>query len=262
MAHLSLYLLGSFRATLDGEPVTFGWDRIRALLAYLATESDHAHRRERLAGLLWPERPESKARHDLRQALFDLRRAIDDRDASPPLLLITRKTLQFNPQSDHWLDVGSFVGLLDACERHDHRRLATCEECMGRLRGAAALYRGSFLEGFSLPGSAAFEEWALLKREHLQRLVANALRRVAECHEQRGGYEEALGHVRRWVELEPWQEEAHRQLMRVLALSGQRGAALAQYEACRSTLAGELDAEPEEETTVCDNIKQGHLAGL
>lgn len=219
------------------------------MLAYLAIESGHAHRREKLAGLFWPERPERSARHDLRQALFDLRGAIGDRHASPPCLIITPQTLQINAESDYWLDVTEFTGLVDACETHDHRFLSACEACVGRLHGAVALYRGGFLEGFSLPDSAAFEEWALLERERLQRFVVDTLQRVAEWDERRGEHEEALGHIRRWVELEPWQEEAHRQLMRVLAQNGQRSAALAQYEACRSALAKELDTGLEEETT-------------
>ena len=250
MARLSLHLLGSFRVTLGDEPVsTFESDKVRALLTYLAVTSDRAHRREKLAGLLWPEQPERNARHSLNQALFNLRRAIGDQDASPPLLLITRQALQFNPRSDRWLDVATFAGLLDACETHPHRQLATCEVCVERLREAASLYRGSFLEGFSIPDSAPFEEWALLERERLQRLVVDALRQLAGHNERRGEYGKGLAHLCRWVGLEPWREEAHRKLMKLLALSGQRSAALAQYEAYRSILAEELNAEPEEETT-------------
>ena len=58
-----------------------------------------------------------------------------------------------------------------------------------------------------------------------------------------------MAYARRQVELEPWRESAHRQWMRALALSGQRSAALAQYEACRRILAEELGVEPEAETT-------------
>ena len=61
MARLSLYLFGPFQATLDGQPLTaFDSDKVRALLAYLAVESDRTHRRESLTGMLWPERPEPK----------------------------------------------------------------------------------------------------------------------------------------------------------------------------------------------------------
>jgi DNA-binding SARP family transcriptional activator len=97
MAHLALSLLGSFRVTLDGKPVTtFESTKVRALLAYLAVGADRTHRRDVLAGLLWPEWPDRDALSNLRYALYNLRQVIGDRTAQPPFLLITRNTLQFN----------------------------------------------------------------------------------------------------------------------------------------------------------------------
>ena len=151
MARLSLSLLGSFRVDLDGQPATeFESDKVRALLAYLAVESDRPHRRETLAGLLWPERPESNARQNLSQTLFKLRRAIRDREAAPPFLLISASAIQFNPESDHRTDVRAFSEPISACENHRHARLEVCDSCMDRLRRALAAYNGGFLEGFSL----------------------------------------------------------------------------------------------------------------
>jgi hypothetical protein len=70
MAHLSIRLLGSLQVTLDDEPITaFESDKVRALLAYLATESALPHRRERLAGLQGQTRVSSlsadQSRNDL-----------------------------------------------------------------------------------------------------------------------------------------------------------------------------------------------------
>jgi DNA-binding SARP family transcriptional activator len=101
MVRLSLSLLGAFQATLDGEPVTgFRSIKVRALLAYLATESDRPHHRETLAALLWPEQPERVARSNLRYALSNLRKAIGDRHTDAPRLLVTRETVQFDCASD------------------------------------------------------------------------------------------------------------------------------------------------------------------
>jgi DNA-binding SARP family transcriptional activator len=80
MAHLALSLLGPFQASLDGEPVTdFESTKVRALLAYLAVEADRTHRRDVLAGLLWPEWPDRDALSNLRYALYNLRQVIGDR---------------------------------------------------------------------------------------------------------------------------------------------------------------------------------------
>ncbi len=178
MTRLTIRLLGPFHVTLDGEPITcFESNKVRALLACLAMEVDHPHNREVLAGLLWPDHPERTARHNLRQALSNLRQAIGDRtasgdrDATPPFLWITRRTVQFNPDSDYQLDAAQFDALVATSEAHVHTRLETCKPCMRRLEQAVGLYRGEFLGGLFVGDSVSFEEWALLRRERFHRLA-------------------------------------------------------------------------------------------
>jgi DNA-binding SARP family transcriptional activator len=250
MARLSLRFLGTFQVTLEATPITsFVSDKARALLAYLAVDADRPHRRESLTSLFWPERPRSAAHNSLRQALFSVRRAIGDQDTSPPFLLVTRHAIQFNPTSDFWLDVTAFTERLAASKAHTHPQLETCSLCMQRLEQAADLFRGDFLEGLTLGDSLAFEEWALLKREWLHSQVLDALRYVTDYHEQQGNYQQARDRARQQIQLDPWREEAHQQLMRLLELCGQRQAALAQYETCRRILAQELGIEPSQGTT-------------
>ena len=106
LPRLTLSFLGCFHVSLDDRPVTdFKSNKARALLAYLAVEADRPHRREALAGLLWPDWPDRNALSNLRYALASLRRTLGDHTAEPPFLLITPHTIQFNPASDHWLDV-------------------------------------------------------------------------------------------------------------------------------------------------------------
>jgi DNA-binding SARP family transcriptional activator/tetratricopeptide (TPR) repeat protein len=239
--------------TLDGQAVTgFKSNKERALLAYLAVQADRPHRREVLAGLLWPDWPDREALGNLRYALSNLRQVIADRTAEPPFLLITRDTLQFNASGDYWLDVAVLTETVEA----DKAQPPGIEP----LQAAVALYRGGFLEGFSVSDSASFEEWALFTRERLARLMSSALHQLAAAHEERGDYEQARRWAWRQIELEPWDEIAQQQLMRALALSGQRSAALAQYETCRRQLAEELAVEPSTETTqLYKQIRDGKL---
>ena len=238
MSHLSLLLLGAFQATLDGEPITaFRSAKARALLAYLAVEADRPHRRETLAALLWPEEPDSVAHNNFRNTLSILRKALRDRDnVDAPFLLVTRETVQFNCTSDCWLDVRAF-----------QEHLAASNPGL-QLAEAVAFYRGDFLEGFYVRDSVAFEDWAVLIRDRLQRQVGTALQRLVEIHEDQGDYGHACTYAWRWTELEPWQEDAYQHLMRVLALNGQRTAALAQYDVCRDILQQEFGVEPSAQT--------------
>ncbi len=260
MAHLSIHSLGPFHVTLDGAPVTeFESNKVRALLIYLAVESDRPHSRETLAGFLWPDQPEKKARHNLRQALSNLRDAIKDRaslhddDAEQSFLQITRRTVQFNPRSDHWLDVTAFATHIAASETHSHSHPETCEPCIQQLEQAVGLYRGGFLTGVFVDDSVSFEDWALLRQERFHRLAIDALYHLTRYYERRRDYDRARRYARRQVELEPWREEAHQQLMRLLAHSGQRSAALAQYKICCRVLSQELGVEPAQETQALYN---------
>jgi DNA-binding SARP family transcriptional activator/predicted ATPase len=258
MARLSMYLLGPFQVTLDGGPVTsFKYDHVRALLAYLAVEADRPHRRERLAGLLWPEQPDPVALSNLRYALYHLRQAIGDHEAMPSFLFPTRETLQFNTASDHWLDVSAFEQHITDSELASQR---VSESAIRNLESAIELYRGRFMEGFFLRDCPLFEEWLLFKQEHIDRQMLSALHRLTQIHAALGEYERAEPYARRLLALEPWDEEAHRQLMHLLALSGRRGAALAQYETCRRLLAEELGVDPADETTALhERIRSGEV---
>jgi DNA-binding SARP family transcriptional activator len=167
-------------------------------LAYLVVESEGPHHREKLAGLLWPDWPERAARNNLRHALAVLRKALRDRtpppdgEASPPWLHVTRQTVQFNAASDHSLDVADFERQIAdgqrqiANQKDPQSAVSNLQSAIRNLQSAIHLYQGDFLEGFSLPDSPAFEEWALLTGAQLRRLVMDALHRLAEAYRERG----------------------------------------------------------------------------
>ena len=247
MAHLSLELLGSLHIAQDGQPVNgFASDKVRALLVYLAMEPDRPHRRERLAGLLWPDFPERSARTNLRGALTNLRQVIRDRQADPAYLEITRQTLQFNTRCDHWLDVQTLQK--GVAIQPDGGEVVLQTE-ISALEDAVAVYHGPFLTGFTLADSPLFEEWLLLQRETIERQFIRVLRRLIDALAQHKMIDDALHYARHWLDLDPWHEEAHRALMRLLALNGRRSEALAQYQHCEAILNRELGVKPTAETT-------------
>ena len=245
MSHLTLTFLGQFQLTLQDQPaIRFETDKVRALLAYLVVEGNQAHSRSTLAALLWPGYNEENARTNLRHALHQLRQTIGDATATPPWLLITRQTLQFNPAAPHTLDVQEFSTLLNRVAAHAHPRLDQCASCLQALRQAADLYRGDFLAGFAVNDSAPFEEWRRIKQEQLHLRAVELFQQLARYSETVGDNQLTRQYAARQLELEPWREEAHRQIMRTLARSGQRNAALAQYQLCCRILAAELILGP------------------
>lgn len=259
MVSLSLSFLGPFEVRLEGRLAAFATDRARALLAYLGLEANRPHRRETLAALLWPNQPEEAALRNLTQTLVRLRQAIGDYQASPPFLQITPRTIALKAETVE-LDVVRFQSLAAASASHSHPGPAVCPACLERLEEAADLYRGEFLQGLFLTGSEPFEEWALFRREQLYRQALDIMYQLTVHYDDQTDYARAQRYAERQLALEPWREEAHQQLMRVLALGGHRRAALAQYETCCRILAEELGVTPlAETTTLYEQIRAGVL---
>ena len=247
MARLMLAFLGGFQVTLNEKPITdFESDRVRALLAFVAVEFEQPHRRDKLAGLVWPDWPQRSAMANLRNALANLRKTIGERETTEPVLRVEREAIQFNPTNDVWVDVHAF------------KTRTAPEQPSELLAQGVELYRGAFLDGFALKDSAPFETWVHGVREQMQRQCLTALEHIREHAEARGDWEHARQAAWQQTDLAPWDEEAHRHLMRLLAQSGQRSAALAQYETCRAMLQKELNVEPAAETiALYEKIREG-----
>ena len=154
-------------------------------------------------------------------------------------LIITRQTVAFDRTRPYWLDVEAFeAATSDSPSSRPHHALAE----------AIQLYRGDFLAGFYIHDAPEFEQWVLVERTRLRAHVIQSLHALASQYADQGDLAQAIDAIRRVLNLEPWREEAHRQLMVLLAQSGQRSAALTQFELCRQALADELDAEPDSST--------------
>lgn len=250
--HLALTCFGPFQAALAGKVLTdFRSGRVQNLLIYLALEGSlpnaRPHSRTTLATLLWPDEPERAAKQNLRQTLYQLRQLLGEAstpaDQAAPFLRITNDTVQWNPAADYSLDVVHFLTHL----------------ARGEFAAAVELYSGELLTGLS-SSSPLFEEWLLLTRERFHMQVLDIVERLTQGALQQGDYQTAQRLARRQLALEPWRENAHQQLMRSLALAGERSAALAQYESCRRLLAEELSVEPAAATVALyQQIRTGAL---
>lgn len=247
---LRMTLLGGLAISLGDEPLTrFISSKSPALFSYLAY-TGQPHTRAALTGLLWGDSPEAQAKASLRQVLSDLRRVLG------PYLITEGNTVAFNRAAPHWLDVAEFTRYLQAAPAD--AAAALTEGQAAALQAAVDLYKGDFLAGFFVPNAAAFEEWVTGEQEWLRQTALQSMHRLILHYTRTGAYLMGINVATRLLALEPWQEEAHRQLMLLLALNGQRGAALAQYEACRRVLAKDLGVEPTRETiALYEQIRSG-----
>jgi DNA-binding SARP family transcriptional activator/predicted ATPase len=253
MSHLALFFLGPPRIERDGVPVHLSRRKAVALIAYLAV-TGQSHRRDVLATLLWPDYDQSRARAGLRRVLATLKDALGE-----GWLDVQGEEVGLRQEAGIWLDVRAFRDRLAECRVHGHPPEEVCAACLPLLAGAAALYRGTFLAGFTLRDSLAFDEWQLFHSQGLHDELDGALERLAHGYGARGEFEEAIAYARRWLALDPLHEAAHCCLMRLYARSGQRAAALRQYAECARVLQEELGVSPGAETAELGRrIKEGN----
>ena len=248
---LQIECLGGFEVRLHKRPLTrFYSQKSKALLAYLAVEAGRSLDRSHLAGLLWPDYPEKRARHSLSQTLTTLRKDLGGADVTAVFLHSTAQTLRFEASETVFVDVLAFAAQQTAVRQHNHANPLTCTDCLLRLQQAADLYTGPFLHQFMLDDSDLFEEWLSARREHLLQQAVDVFTRLGDSYAAQKRLEEALQVGQRLLEIVPWQESAHHQRMSLLAQQGQRIQALAQYDLLCDVLLAEFGIEPAEETTL------------
>ena len=243
MFRTSISLLGAPRIERDGMPIEVDTRKATALAAYLAV-TRRSHTRDALAGLLWPEYNQGRARAALRRTLSALGKAREE-----GWLLADRENVDLAHEAIR-VDVVRFEDLLAECKLHGHPESEVCPECLPPLTEAVELYRDDFMAGFGLRDSVAFDDWQFFQSEGLRRELAGALERLSRGRGALGEWEAAVAHARRWLALDVLHEPAHRMLMMLYAYSGERAAALRQYRECVRILDQELGVAPLEETTL------------
>jgi DNA-binding SARP family transcriptional activator len=211
----------SLRLSLHGAPRLVDADgrvhslerRDAAILALLSL--DGATRRARLLDLLWPDAEPDAARNTLRQRLFQLKRRAG-RD-----LVTGTELLALAP--DVVVDAEAAVA-------------------------TAAPADAQLLAGLDYADCAAFDDWLAQQRQRAAERQREALVAQAEAAQAQGRLADAIALAERLVTHEPLQEHAHRRLMRLHYLRGDRGAAIAAFERCERVLKDELGTRPDAET--------------
>ncbi|HET6658501.1 MAG TPA: BTAD domain-containing putative transcriptional regulator, partial [Rubrobacter sp.] len=249
---LSFRLLGPPEVSLRGRPLRFGIKKQLALLCYLAAEGGRRPRRE-LAELLWPGSEERHARGDLRSVLSKLRKTVREESArdgqvgEADFLLIDGDVLGVEPTRVE-LDTEALEAAVSLARRETSPATSSASagrrELIGRLRGALRLYRGEFMEGFSIEDAAQFELWVEGERTKWRALFGELCERLSRLEAEEGLIAEAIATARLWARRAPLEETAYRRLMELLSSVGESERAILAYEGFENTLGRELGMEP------------------
>jgi DNA-binding SARP family transcriptional activator len=255
MTHFCLTFFKRPHLSQDGVEKNLRSSKFLALLAYLSGEEVGSCLRSDLASLFWPETSEQAGLQNLRQAIYQWGKVFSNlshseksagHDISVPFLRISRSAIQFCPNHSVFIDTLEFVKAIQ----------------MGNLERAVELYQGEFLGGFVVKDSLALEEWLLQSRAKYHQMIMRVLYALSEQQLANGEYPVAQRSIERQLMLEPWNEQAHRQKMRMLTETGQKEAALVQFELCRQTLRKRFEVSPTKETLdLYKKIRTGQFPG-
>src|SRR5215217_8942643 len=239
---LQVRLLGQFDIRMDGKRVTIPSRAGQSLLAYLMLTVGTAHRREKLAGILWPDTSDENARRNLRQELWRIRKAISAQQSTGDDYLVADEfTLTFNHDAEYWLDVS---------------QVEKPELDLQSLTSNLSLYQGELLPGF-------YDDWIVLERERIQATFESRMEQLLE----------QLVVAERWIAIQEWGERwlafgkapepAYRALMLASGVRGDMAKVASLYQRCTDELQEHLGVQTSAETrALYDGLRKGTRAPL
>lgn len=240
---LEISTFGGSQIFLNGQLANFPTRKTQALLIYLLVTSQ-PQAREHLADFFWDDRSQKQAMSNLRTTLTRLRASVGD------YVQITRHTVAISSEPARvWIDTNEFNAILNGMSKNTD------------IDNLLSLYQGEFLAGFFVSGSDSFEIWIAQERDKYQNLLIGKLHQEVQRKLKNHQFEQGIYYAHRLLDLAPFDESAHRSLMRLLAGNGQRTEALKQYERCCQVLADELGIKPEIITqTLYQQIESGNYS--
>jgi DNA-binding SARP family transcriptional activator len=236
MGKIKICLFNKLSIESDGRVVPkLETRKAEELLAYLLVQRNTPHTRERLTDVLWKgEVTPEQSKGYLRKALWQLLSVLEQHNLQD-ILTIDGEWLQINQQFRYWFDVAVFEeAFKNTC---GIKGSDLDEKQVQVIQIAAACYKGDLLEGWC-------PDWCLYERERLQHLYLSMLDKLMDYCEANQTYEGGLLYGEMILRYDHARENTHRRLMKLHYLSGDRTAALRQYEKCISALREELDVEP------------------
>ena len=164
---------------------------------------------------------------------------------------VTRQTVAIKRSAEIWIDALVFEALVQQALRTSPSGLLNEAE-LNTLTEAVNLYRGEFLDGFSLRDGEPFDNWVRSQSIQYHQSVTQALHKLVTHYLAAEDYQAGIAWARRLIELDEYNEAARRDMMRLLLHSGQTMAAIQEYEALRR-LMHEGNVAPAEDTTALYN---------
>lgn len=233
---LEVRLLGTFEIKYKKKAISIPSRPSQSLFAYLLLSAGTSHRREKLAGMLWPDSLEETARDNLRHSLWRIRKSLPPTPKAE-YLLTDDLSIAFNASSEYWLDAAELEKLRE-------------NTSVAELISVLSEYQGELLSGF-------YDEWVVLEREHLSSIFEHHMARLLSLLKAENRWLDVLDWAERWIKLGKKPEPAFQALMSAHAAKGDMSKVAASYERYVKSLR-EFGIEPSKQTKeLYENLKSG-----
>ena len=240
MSTIKVSLFGKFDIAHGEKRTSIRARKVQELLIYLLMFRKNPQPRESLSEILWANQPAIISKKNLRQTLWHLQSAFKAfKNSSRLELLIEDGWIHIRLPTDFWLDTAEFEQVFDSV---NHKRaLELSQDDFAAMQYAVNLYTGDLLEGW-------YQDWCIFERERFQMMNLMLLDKLVQYCEIHQKYDTGLAYGWQILRHDHAYERAHRQLMRLYALAGDRTQALHQYQRCVNALQVELGVEPSART--------------
>ena len=206
------------------------------ILSYLCSRRNHRAPKETLVDLFWSGADEDTVAKNFHPTISHLRKALNTGQVVKKDFVLYREGAYFlNPEFRYRLDTEEFERLL--AEAREARRTGGADASAQLLAEAIKLYRGDFLEEF-------YYNWIEELQSYYRDLYLEALKELIAYHSEPGGYEHVIRYGQMFLARDPYQEDVHCHVMEAFVQSGNRAAAIEQFDGLRKMLRRELGVDP------------------
>lgn len=221
---LDVKLLGKTEVKLGEEIVDFPYQKVEALFYYLVVEKKIS--RIKIASFLWGNMPDSKAKKNLRNALYQLKKSLVDdvfKKNGSSTLLLNQEKYNFRIDLEQFLESSS-------------------------LEKALSYYKGDFLSEFILKNSSSFNDWIIENRNYYQQIYIDKLKEKIKLLEEESNIDKAIKYLKKLINVDEFNEKAYRKLMEFYHKKGQSAKAIQIYKDLTKILEEELGINPDNKT--------------
>ena len=214
--------------------------RSRDIFCYVATSPHRRVSKDVLIEAFWPDEDLETVEKNFHPTISHIRKALNSRQAFKQNFIVFRDgAYQLNPELSYSIDTEAFERSI--AEAETAKREKDADGLRESLEVAYALYRGEFMSG-------VYDDWAEERRQFYTEQFGRVLAALAKLAVTEKRWARALKYANQLLKDDPFREDIHRLVMKILAAQSKPGSVKKHFEDLQILLKNDLGIEPAAET--------------